>query len=251
MHVDATGEHGRGTLLVVMAGWRKWILGSWKVSSEQADLIKICPEEVVSNFVPPCSIMRDLGRAMTPSVDELVSSLGITIPVLACHQHFLADIGTDFLDPGHSMLCSLFRKAKLRPNLSALIRELGRIIGTEINDVREEIKNWQASAEKGHHIGNGTQGLGNIRAVSQWILDYKADATGLDFPFDRPYLDFYKRCLISTRALDAFMRQPPEDKKLIRVLNRLYKIIEPVVKNPLLKKQLIPLNTDACFLTNT
>jgi len=28
MHVDATGENGRGTLLVVMAGWRQWVLGA-------------------------------------------------------------------------------------------------------------------------------------------------------------------------------------------------------------------------------
>jgi hypothetical protein len=29
MHVDATGEDGRGTLLLVLAGWRQWVLGAW------------------------------------------------------------------------------------------------------------------------------------------------------------------------------------------------------------------------------
>lgn len=29
MHVDATGEHGRGTLFAVVAGWRQWVHGKW------------------------------------------------------------------------------------------------------------------------------------------------------------------------------------------------------------------------------
>ena len=30
LHIDATGEDGRGTLLVAYAGKRQWVLGSWK-----------------------------------------------------------------------------------------------------------------------------------------------------------------------------------------------------------------------------
>ncbi|MEJ2327598.1 MAG: hypothetical protein P8Y25_12630, partial [Chromatiaceae bacterium] len=32
------GEDGRGTLLLVMAGWRHWVLGAWKISTERAEL---------------------------------------------------------------------------------------------------------------------------------------------------------------------------------------------------------------------
>ena len=39
LHVDATGEDGRGTLLVAFAGWRRWVLGAWKVPTERADII--------------------------------------------------------------------------------------------------------------------------------------------------------------------------------------------------------------------
>jgi len=31
LHVDATGEAGRGTLLIALAGWRQWVLGAWKI----------------------------------------------------------------------------------------------------------------------------------------------------------------------------------------------------------------------------
>jgi hypothetical protein len=32
MHIDATGENGRGTLLVAYAGWRGWVLGAWRIT---------------------------------------------------------------------------------------------------------------------------------------------------------------------------------------------------------------------------
>lgn len=51
MHVDATGEHGRGTLFVVMSGWRKWILGAWKVATENAELILPCMRETVRQLL--------------------------------------------------------------------------------------------------------------------------------------------------------------------------------------------------------
>ena len=34
LHVDATGEDGRGTLFVAYAGWRRWVLGAWKMPTE-------------------------------------------------------------------------------------------------------------------------------------------------------------------------------------------------------------------------
>ena len=30
LHIGATGEDGRGTLLAAFAGWRQWMLGAWK-----------------------------------------------------------------------------------------------------------------------------------------------------------------------------------------------------------------------------
>lgn len=36
LNIDSTGEDGRGTLLVAFAGWRRWVLGAWKVPTERA-----------------------------------------------------------------------------------------------------------------------------------------------------------------------------------------------------------------------
>jgi hypothetical protein len=228
MHVDATGEDGRGTLLLVMAGWRQWVLGAWKISTERADLILPCLRETVHNFGTPCAAMRDLGRAMTPAIDDLVCELERPIPVLACHQHFLADIGKDLLEPSHAMLRDLFRRAKVRPKLRALVRDLGRKLGPSIEDARKAVRQWQSMAENEHGIESGNEGLAIVRAVAQWTLDYKAQASGLDYPFDRPYLDLYERCLTALRATDAFLRTPPEDKKVKSALERFHRYLTPV-----------------------
>jgi hypothetical protein len=42
LHVDATGEDGRGTLFVAFSGWRRWVLGAWKLPTERADAIEPC-----------------------------------------------------------------------------------------------------------------------------------------------------------------------------------------------------------------
>ncbi len=178
LHVDATGEAGRGTILVVMAGWRKWVLGSWKISTERADLILPCLRETAQRFGPPCAAMRDLGKAMIPALDDLVSELHLTIPVLACHQHFLADVGKDLLEPAHAELRGLFRRTKVRPNLRAMVRDLGRELGTQIDGARQAVLDWQSQTDADHRIGPGRNGKATLRALAQWVLDFKAAATG-------------------------------------------------------------------------
>jgi len=231
MHVDATGEAGRGTVLVVIAGWRRWVLGAWKIPTERSEVITACLRETVRRFGPPCAAMRDLGRAMIPALDELVEEQGLSIPVLACHQHFLADVGKDMLEPAHAQLRSLFRNTKVRPKLGALVRELGRELGAEIDDARKAVLEWQEQNDSEHRIDAGRDGLAAVRAMAQWVLDYKAEATGLDFPFDRPYLDLYDRAVQTLRASDAYLHTPPKDKKVTSALKRLQRYLQPVVSD--------------------
>ena len=56
-----------------------------------------------------------------------------------------------------------------------------------------------------------------------------ADSENLRFPFDRPYLDFYKRCKILRRAIDAYLRRPPTDPDVLCALKRLARVIDPVI----------------------
>jgi len=228
LHIDATGEDGRGTLLVALAGWRKWVLGAWKVPTERTDAILPCLRDLVEQFGAPCAIMRDLGRAITPAVNELLVELEQDITVLACHLHFLKDIGSDLLKPAHGELRELFRRTKIRPKLRTLVRDLGRMLGGEVNQAREEVKQWQEQTGADLSIPQGRAGFATIRALTQWVLDYFADSTGQDFPFDRPYLDFYNRCITARKAIDAFLGIHQTDPKVLKMLNRLQRILHPM-----------------------
>jgi len=87
MHYDATGEDGRGTLFVVFAGWRKWVLDSCKMSTERGEAILSCLKEVVREFGAPCAMMKDMGKAATSAADDLIKKEKLNIPLLVCHAH--------------------------------------------------------------------------------------------------------------------------------------------------------------------
>ena len=168
---------------------------------------------------------------MTPAIDDLVAELKLPIAVLACHEHFLADVGKDLLEPAHAQLRDLFRRTKVRPKLRALVRDLGRQLGEEIDSARGAVLRWQSLVDEGHQVEPGKDGLAEVRALAQWTLDSKAQASGNDFPFDRPYLDLYDRCLTALRASDAsdaFLRKAPPDKDVVAALRRLHRGLEPV-----------------------
>jgi len=229
MHIDATGEDGRGTLLVVLAGWRHWTLGAWKLPTERADAILPHLLSVVSRFGPPSAIMRDLGRAMFSAANDLVEMTGLKIPVLACHLHFLADVGKDLLKPAHDRLRELFRLAGVCSGLRALARDLGIKLGPGIDKARADLAAWQDATEEGHRLPDGHVGIATVRVLAQWVLDYPTDGGDQGFPFDRPHLDLYCRCTTARRAVDAYLRQPPADRKVIRALHRLRDVLEPTV----------------------
>ena len=229
LHIDATGECGRGTLLLAYSGWRKWVLGSWKIPSENADAIFPRLQEIVKRFGPPCAIMRDLGRAVEGAAQQLVATLEHPIPILACHEHFLGDIGTDLFKKAHDKLCDLFRQVVIRQNLRAFARDHGRRLGTEIDKARKAVQDWlKPSATAAERLPEGLAGIATLRAYAQWALDYAADGNDQGFPFELPYLDFYVRCMKVFWAVEASLRNPPAEAKVRMALNRLHRILRPL-----------------------
>lgn len=228
LHIDATGEQGRGTLLIALAGWRQWVLGAWKIPTERADAILPRLLSVAQIFGAPCAAMRDLGKAVIEALEQFVARLGLVIPILACHLHFLRDIGGDLLKESHDQLRELVRSLKIRANLTALARDLSRDLGPDLREGIEGLRVWQEHVEQGHRLPEGSAGVACVRALAQWVLDFAADGRDDGFPFDRPYLDFYERGCQMRRAVDAYHRQPPASRVVARALRRLGRILEPL-----------------------
>ena len=228
MHIDATGEDGRGTLLVVYAGWRGWVLGAWKIPTERADAILPRLLQVAERFGSPCAIMRDLGRAVSEAATDLVRTLRLSIPILACHMHFLRDVGKDLMRKAHDELRGCFRHVKVLPRLRALARGFGRRLGPMLPLARQAVEQWLRQDDRGHHLPVGIQGFAVVRALAQWVLDFSSDGIDQGFPFDVPMLDLYDRCIDALAALDAFLRTAPRDPKVRLAAESLHKILKPV-----------------------
>jgi hypothetical protein len=228
LHIDATGEDGRGTMITAFAGWRGWVLHTWKASTERAAFILPGIQRVAASFGSPCAIMRDLGRAMTEAANEFVRSLKKPISVLACHYHFLADVGEGLLEDRHHQRRDLFRNTKLLPQLRAFVRQQGRNLGNSIGPGRDALALWLAEPDRIPPIPDGTAGITTLRTLAQWVLDYHADGAGLGFPFDLPWLDLYARCLQLSAAIQTFLRQAAGDTKVRKCLDKLSRIFHPV-----------------------
>jgi hypothetical protein len=228
LHIDASVEDGRGTLLAAFDGWRRWVLGAWKIPTERADAILPKLREVVARFGRPCAVMRDLGKAVIEAARELVAGLTGKVPVLGCHLHFLKDIGKDILRPAHDELRDLFRRFAVLPHLRSLVRELGRRLGTELDEHRRDFAGWLAGEDCRFRLPGGGAGLAVVRGLGQWILDYPHDGTDAGFPFDRPYLDLYRRALRALRAIDSLLGKPCHDLRVHQALERLHGIVRVV-----------------------
>ena len=225
LHIDATCETGRGTLFVAYAGKRGWVLGAWKIGTERADAILPRLKSVETLFGVPCVIIRDLGKAVIEAADLFVGGREITI--LACHQHFLKDVGKGLLKKPHDGLRDLVRRFKILARLRSLVRSLGRRIGKEMEAAREDVKEWLEPTDD-VELPEDEAGLAVVRAVAQWVLDYQADGKGAGFPFDRPYLDLYRRAHRALRAVESLMRKPSVDSNVDRSLRNLHRILSPV-----------------------
>jgi len=195
LHVDATGEDGRGTLLVLLAGWRRWVLGFFKIPTERADQILPCLHEVANRFGNPQAVMRDLGRAMIPATNSFRKKRQLCIPVLSCHFHFLQDVGKDLLAGDYGRLREMLRQTGIRARLRTLARELGRKLGDGIDRARGAVKDWKTQIGNGHLLPQDPAAAqAVVRSLAQWVLDFMAQSTARRFPFDRPLLDLYRRC---------------------------------------------------------
>jgi hypothetical protein len=235
LHMDSTGEAGRGTLFVAFAGWRGWVLGAWKIPTERADQLTPRLREVKDAFGPPCAVMRDLGRAVTLAATDLVSELDRPIPILACHQHFLRDVGEDLLGASHDALRDLFRRSRVRPKLRTFTRALGRQLDTRLPAARGQVEAW-AERSSEHVLPDGEAGLAAVRALAQWVLDSAHDSCHLGFPFERPYLDLYQRCQTVDRAIDAYLRRKPRHPAVERALRKLGRLLRPVAEEASFRK---------------
>ena len=127
-------------------------MGSWKLTTECSDQIKPRLHEIADRYGVPLAIVRDLGKAMISAADEFAQEQGVAILILACHFHFLKDVGKDLLSPAYDRLRYLFRDYAIKTALRKLVREWYVRLGNEMLKVKMDVESWSKSPINGRYL---------------------------------------------------------------------------------------------------
>lgn len=197
LHLDATCEKGRGGLFVALDGWRGWVLGAARISTEHPNHLQPLVDQVVALFGDPVAVVRDMGEGIGAAVEPLRQR---GVPDLVCHYHFLAAVGKKLLDQPYSLLRDVLRHTGVRTELHAMLRELRR--------------------HRQQDGGQRTFGPGVIRedllALVLWLLQGEGHKDA-PFPFSLPHLHLARRCERAGEQADLWVPSPrtePERRAL-------------------------------------
>jgi hypothetical protein len=228
MHIDATTEGGGGTLLVVLSGWRRWVLGAWRIPSESTDAIRPCITETCAIFGEPCAIVSDLGLSVRAAAVKASETMSSKPKIFACHFHFLRDVGKDILTKNYERLRKQARSVAIKAKIRNSVRPLYKVIRQmDIDNIKQYFDQWAPDAAI--KIPAGPGGLAFVAALAQWVLDYQHDGKNMGFPFDLPYYNLYLRCCKANNTINFFIAKPDIERRTERALERLSNALIPFI----------------------
>jgi hypothetical protein len=222
-HIDATCEAGRGGTYAIYAGGQKWVLVAGKIESENSEYIAPILQKAIDLFGIPIAFVRDMGKAMTKSIENLILNCDNKPPELVCHYHVGKDIGKDILNKDHEALMLLFRSDKVRPDLNKL---LGNITNDLIGKNPQEV---EYNCQEFKRIPNSVKGLNIIKKMLLFLLDFRFDESKKLFPFTRPYLEFFNRCCSIYDVTAKNLARGKHVGKTEKYMKKILSILEPIV----------------------
>jgi len=85
LHLDATCEYCKGSLLVCMDGWRGWVVMAARIASEHADNLRSWVHKTAVLYDDPIATVRDMGESMGSAAAPLPAR---EMPDFICRYHF-------------------------------------------------------------------------------------------------------------------------------------------------------------------
>ena len=226
LHLDGTCEGDSPNLLCGLDGISELVLDTIKIPSEKKELLIPFFQRIKEQYGEPMALVHDMGKGIVAAVEAVFPGVADFI----CHFHFLRDIGKDLLLDDYTILQKRLRKFKVRP----LLRQRSRYLEQKFNFPAKTIEKIMASLESG--IWKDTTSPEHIPLIMaytliHWVFDYKRQSSGYGFPFDRPYLDFYRRLQIAHRLLgeimDVHLRGLAKDNKpFLQIYRAFEKVVE-------------------------
>lgn len=225
--IDGTQELGSPVFFGVKEAQDGFLLGCWKIGSENLDDVVPCLVELREAYGWPERVLHDLSDTMSGACDRVLP--GVTHHV--CQFHLLKDIGEDLFQAPQAALSKLVRQLKLQPRMkeqrSGQIQWL-REHGTRPSDLvlRDLLEGNPVPSPLPDLLGREL-----LLAFHQWILDYAKDGRRQGYPFD-PYLLYLHRRAARARAGLNRLREQQAGRKMPQALINLVRMLNDYLGNP-------------------
>ncbi len=187
LHLDGTCEGDSPNLFCGLDGISELVLDSIKIPSEKKDTLIPFFRGIKKKYGEPIALVHDMGKGIIAAVEEVFPDIADFI----CHFHFLRDIGKDLLLDDYTALQKRLRKLKTRPLLS----QRARYLEQKINPDNPSFGEIMASIDSGTWETSSFEHfpLITVYVLINWVFEYPSQSKAYGFPFDRQYLDFYRR----------------------------------------------------------
>ena len=223
--IDGTIEGDTPMYFGVHDAQDNFLLGTWKIPTENADAIAPCLVEAADGFGRPQSVLHDLSSAMA----EACERLGDEVPHRVCHFHLLRDVGEDLYAGPQAALRELVRRLKLQARLKEQRKG-------QTEWLRDHLEHPRVLADllcgSPPETAGETLGREVLLAFHQWILDYPHDGRRQGFPFDPYLLFFHRRVVRAAAAVERLLQEPGMRSQTPRVLRNFAEMLRTYLDDP-------------------
>ena len=187
LHLDSTCDGDSPLLMSGLDGISEIVLDNIKLPSEKADKIVPFLSRVKDAFGIPLALVHDMGKGILNAVEKVFPGTADFI----CHFHFLRDIGKDLFGKENDII----RNRLKHHGIQGLLRKKATQLKNIIDQHPALTDSLVRSLENGKIEEWTFEQTPVFAAYSMihWALDGKNQGNGYGFPFDRPYLVFYRR----------------------------------------------------------
>lgn len=188
LHLDATCEGDSPHLMTGLDEISRFVLDNIKIPSEKGDKIVPFLQKIKQTYGTPRGLVHDMGKGIISAVAQIFPNT----PDFICHFHFLRDLGKDLFGKENDIIRAQLRRHTIGATLRKRLTGYKKII--EKNP--DSITKLSCLLKEGNNDKTFKKSVPPevlLYTLILWAFQGKKQGDGYGFPFDRPYLIFYRR----------------------------------------------------------
>jgi len=229
--LDSTFEDEPPFLFMAMDGISGIILDRDYVPSESEDNIVATLERIKTKYGLPLAVVRDGSDGLIKAISHVFPG----IPQVSCQYHVLKNVGKALFVDLYAELVSTMEKLRVVPAIARLCRSLEPAIESMPDRNR---KCAQILYEKTLPPLAVEELLPLVTyAIGSWLLKTKSKAEKMPYPFELPYLEFFKGSEKALPMTHRFVSNLGGAFRQYKPINELETLLKRVVNDETIVRQ--------------